>query len=123
MSNGDTLRMKQQIFAIISIIIVLFLSYKLLIPYYTYSQFKVDVQQVCNWDRENYLEAPPPDVLIYKILKAARQRNLPVNKSGISIRVESPIVRITVRYKVPIDLFFKTFNWEFVAQAQTQEIY
>ena len=121
MSSPDYSRQKQQIIAVIFILVILFLGYKLLIPYYEYSQFRIDVQKVCNWDQENYMIPPPSDVLSGQVLKAAHKRNLPVTREHIWIRVKDPEVKISVRYKIPVDLILKSFDWEFKFEVKTEE--
>jgi hypothetical protein len=123
MASPEFSRQKQQIIAIIFILVILFLAYKFLLPYYAYAQFKIDVQKICNWDQENYMIPPPPDVLSGQVLKAAHKRNIPVSREHIWIRVKDPEVKISVRYKLPIDLIFKKIQWELKFEVKTEERY
>jgi len=114
---------KQQVFGIVGIILILFLCYKLLLPYYAHSQFKIDVQQICNWDRENSIQPPAPDVISARVVKAAHKRSIPLDKRRIKIETVGTAISITVKYSVPIDLIVKSFDWVFRFKVKTQDMY
>ena len=123
MGQAEFTRIKQQIVAVVFILVIVFLAYKLLIPYYQYSQFKIEVQKICNWDRENYIDPPPPDVISAQIMRAAVKRNIPVDKRRIRIRIQGKDIRVSFQYIQPVDLIVQSYDWKFEIEEQTEEIY
>ena len=123
MYNESFSRQKQQALAILVIIVVIFLGYKLLFPYYTYSEFKVEIQKICNWDRENSMTPPPEDVFMERVIKASHKHGLSISQKNIHVKIKGPMVTISVKYTIPVDLIIKTFDWQFAFEGQTEEIF
>lgn len=116
--RGETLATNISVY--VTIALIAFFSWKILVPVFRHMLFDQYVEKQANWDRENSVAPPTLETLDDQIREKARKLGVVIHDRKLVINYENPILKIAVDYHIPVNLYLYKFDWNFQIERETQ---
>ncbi|HPQ42489.1 MAG TPA: hypothetical protein PLV45_19110 [bacterium] len=117
-------RGSEKIYSIIGfavIIIVVFLAFKLGVPYFKHMSLSQYAQELVNYDYQN--ERPNPSTVNSiqgKLVSRIKQKKLPIDSKAIKVDYDLEKYRVQITYTYPVNLLVTRFDWQFTIEKESE---
>lgn len=101
------------------IIFAIYLAYKLVPPYISEYQLQDKMQELARFGIVNrYTDEQLRD----NVFKAVQDLDIPAKKEDIRVTVTQAVVKISMEYSVPVDMFFYSTELHFSPSSENKSI-
>lgn len=111
-------KLKAIVFTVV-LVVGIFLAFKLVPPYVAEYQLQDKMQEMARFGIANrYSEEQVRD----NMFKVVQDLELPVKREDIKVSVSQSVVKVSLEYTVPVDLFFYSTELHFSPSSENKSI-
>ncbi len=103
--------------ALLLLAVFIVITARLVPPYFHDREFKAYIDDVASSPQSATL---PVEMLRVRVIDRARQLGIPLRGDQVRVAREASVLKIDIRYVVPVDIYVSTVDLHFHARAGTR---